>query len=183
MADVRNLQQLVLDRLTELGDRRGPMSTRQAALRSRGQVSYETLRLLAKGEHSGRLEEDTVAGLALALDVPRSRILAAMGQQMLQPLPPFELPKRAQQLSRAQRKVVLAVVEGLLSSYEHGREAAVQVPPGSGKTGTLTRLLDGEATAQSTPRAARTGQNRGRARRAELDRQAETPPPAPQDER
>lgn len=124
MADVRNLQQLVADRLAELGDRRGPLSARQAAARAKGKVSYETLRLILRGEHSGKLTDDVVDGLALALDVPRSRVLGAMGRQMHQPLPPFALPARADQLSRAQRKVVLGVIDAILDASEAAQDAA-----------------------------------------------------------
>ncbi len=118
MVDVRNLQELMAERLGVLGDRRGPMSTRQAASRAGGKVSYETLRLLARGDHSGKLTDDTVDGLALALDVPRSRVLAAMGRQMGQSLPPFTLPDRAHQLTRSQRKAVLSVVDAILNAAE-----------------------------------------------------------------
>lgn len=116
MADVRNLQQLVADRLSELGDRRGPLSARQAAARSNGKVSYETLRLLLRGEHSGKLTDDVVEGLSLALDVPRSRVLGAMGRQLEQPLPPFTLPARADLLTRPQRKAVLTVIDAILEA-------------------------------------------------------------------
>lgn len=122
MADVRDLQQLVNDRLHELGDRKGPLSARQAAARANGKVSYETLRLIARGDHSGKLTDETVDGLALALDVPRSRVLAAMGLALTQPLPPFMLPDRANRLTRPQRKVVLSVVDAILGAVAEAAE-------------------------------------------------------------
>lgn len=123
MADVTDLQKLVTERLAELGDRRGPLSTRQAALRSDGLISYETLRLLAEGQHSGRLKDDTVAGLALALDVPRSKVLAAMGRSITQPLGRFELPERADYLTRPQRRAVLSVIDAILGAAQVPGEA------------------------------------------------------------
>lgn len=122
MTDVRDLQQLVSDRLHELGDKRGPLSARQAAARANGKVSYETLRLIMRGDHSGKLTDEVVDGLALALDVPRSRVLAAMGRAMTQPLPPFTLPDRANRLTRPQRKVVLSVVDAILGAAEDVEE-------------------------------------------------------------
>lgn len=165
MSDVRDLQQLVNDRLAELGDRRGPLSTRQAALRSDGKVSYETLRLLARGEHSGKISDETVAGLAFALDVPRSRVLAAMGRSITQPLPKFELPEKADQLTRAQRKVVLSVVDGLLSAYEQGREdeAEVQARDQGRPAARLRAVASGQRSAEAQQEA-RTKARRARGR-------------------
>jgi hypothetical protein len=57
--DVNELQDLMLRRLAELGVPGAPMSIRQATERARGLVSYEILRKVARGEHSGRITDST----------------------------------------------------------------------------------------------------------------------------
>ncbi|WP_460460953.1 hypothetical protein, partial [Angustibacter peucedani] len=103
MKDVGDLQQLVERRLRELGDRRGPMPTRRAAARSEGKVSYETLRLLKIGRHSGAITHEVAQGIALALDVPVRTVLQVAGQRI--PLGPFVLPPRAETLTKSERAV------------------------------------------------------------------------------
>src|SRR4051794_41277692 len=62
MGDVSDLQQLVESRLREMGDHRGPLSTRQAAARAGGKVSYETLRLIPTGRTSGSIRQGVAEG-------------------------------------------------------------------------------------------------------------------------
>lgn len=116
MEPVTTLQHLVLDRLRDLGDRSGPLSTRLAARRSGGKVSYETLRKIARGEHSGDISDDVAQGIALALEVPLSQVHAAAGQRPA--LGRFELPRRADRLTAAERRTVIAVVDSLLNARE-----------------------------------------------------------------
>jgi len=116
---VGDLQQLVERRLRELGDHRGPMPTRRAAARSQGKVSYETLRLLKLGQHSGAISSEVAEGLALALDVPLTTVLEVAGQRI--PLGPFVLPKRAETLTKAERAVVLSVVDAILGAATQER--------------------------------------------------------------
>jgi hypothetical protein len=125
--DVGDLQQLVDRRLRELGDHRGPMPTRRAAARSGGKVSYETLRLLKLGQHSGSISAEVAEGLALALDVPLSTVLQVAGQRI--PLGPFLLPKRAETLTKSERAVVLSVVDAILSAADQDRSAAGALRP------------------------------------------------------
>ena len=134
MGDVSDLQQLVESRLREMGDHRGPLSTRQAAARAGGKVSYETLRLIRTGRHSGSISQDVAEGLALALDVPLTRVLAVAGRRI--PQGPFVLPKRAEALTKSERNVVLSVVDAILDAAgqnrapaEHASSAATQEPP------------------------------------------------------
>lgn len=114
-----DLQQLVDRRLRELGDHRGPMSTRRAAAQSGGRVSYETLRLLKIGRHSGAITHEVAEGLALALDLPIATVLQVAGQRI--PLGPFVLPARAETLTKSERAVVLSVVDAILQAAEHDR--------------------------------------------------------------
>jgi hypothetical protein len=122
MGDVSDLQQLVESRLREMGDHRGPLSTRQAAARAGGKVSYETLRLIRTGRHSGSISQDVAEGLALALDVPLTRVLAVAGRRI--PQGPFVLPKRAEALTKSERNVVLSVVDAILDAAGQNRAPA-----------------------------------------------------------
>src|SRR5215213_288767 len=156
MSDVSDLQQLVETRLRELGDHRGPLSTRQAAARAGGKVSYETLRLIRTGRHSGSISQDVAEGLALALDVPLTKVLAVAGRRI--PQGPFVLPKRAEALTKSERGVVLSVVDAILDAAAQRRAATEQLrsvaaegelPGGSG---------EGARTAAETARRVRRGE-------------------------
>jgi hypothetical protein len=164
VTDVRDLQQLVEARLADLGDRRGPLSARAAAARSEGKVSYETLRLIARGEHSGKLSDDTVAGLALALDVPRSQVLAAMGRTMSGPMRPFEAPDRWQRLTHRQRQLVVSVGDALLAAYEQGREDEAEANVRRAGEDAAPKRLRAVASGQRSPEAQ--AEARAKARRA-----------------
>lgn len=82
-------------------------------------VSYETLRLLKLGRHSGAITHEVAEGLALALDLPVATVLQVAGQRI--PLGPFELPARAETLTKAERAAVLAVVDAILQAAEQDR--------------------------------------------------------------
>ncbi len=116
-----DLQQLVMTRLAELGIPRRPMSYRAAAARSHGLISHGTIGRIARGEHTGTLEEETIDGLSLAMDLPRARIERAAGLYRERPAEPFVLPPRASRLTRREREVVLGVVDALLTAAERGR--------------------------------------------------------------
>ncbi|ANZ21692.1 hypothetical protein SNOUR_42320 [Streptomyces noursei ATCC 11455] len=111
-----DLQKLVLARLAELGSARRPLSYRAAAARSQGHISHGTIGRIARGQHTGALEDETLDGLALALDVPRTHIEKAAGIFRERPLQPFTLPPRASRLSHSEREVVLSVVDALLAA-------------------------------------------------------------------
>lgn len=115
---VNELQDLVLRRLAELGTPGSPMSIRQATERARGLVSYEILRKLARGEHSGRIADSTAEGLALALDVPAATVYQAA--RVPRPLSRWQWPARFDRLDPAQRRLVEDVAAALLESYEKG---------------------------------------------------------------
>lgn len=102
------LQELVVNRMNELG-----LSFRGVAQRSGGLVSHGTVNNIALGRHSGVFDDDTLRGVALGLDLPLSKVREAAGRQRDQPSE-FRLPKKANQLSPADRKAILAMVDALL---------------------------------------------------------------------
>lgn len=106
------LQDLVLRRLAELGDTETPLSVRQATERAQGLLSFESLRRIARGEHSGRISDRVAEGLSLALGVPAAEIYDAAGVQA--PLSPWELPQTFDRLDREERALVEDVARGLL---------------------------------------------------------------------
>lgn len=117
------LQDLILTRLQQLGDRTGPMSAREAARRAEGLVSFETIRNLARGgRHRGRITDRTAQGLAIALQVPVERIYEAAGAPP--PGGPWEWPNRFRRLNPAQRGLVEDVAAALLDAYEQGQSDA-----------------------------------------------------------
>lgn len=115
---VNELQDLVLRRLDALGDRTGPMSTRAAAERSNGSVSYETLRGIARGTHSGKITDRTAEGISRALDVPVAEVYAAA--HVPRPQTRWRWPERFDRLDAAQRRLVEDVAGSLLEAYEKG---------------------------------------------------------------
>ena len=154
---VGDLQQLVERRLRELGDHRGPMPTRRAAARSEGKVSYETLRLLKLGQHSGAISPEVAEGLALALDVPLATVLEVAGQRI--PLGAFVLPKRAETLTKAERAVVLSVVDAILSAAGQDRSAAESLRPVAKDGARSGGTRAGSQRAGATARRVRKGQD------------------------
>lgn len=111
------LSDLVLERLAELGTPGSPMSLRQAAGRSRGMLSYETMRNISRGEF-GRITDRTAEGLSLALDVPVQQIYDTA--RVPRPQTRWLLPERFDRLDPAQRRLVEDVASALLESYEKG---------------------------------------------------------------
>lgn len=114
---VNALSDLVLERLAELGTPGSPMSLRQAAARSRGMLSYETMRNISRGEF-GRITDRTAEGLSLALDVPVQQIYDTA--RVPRPQTRWLLPERFDRLDPAQRRLVEDVASALLESYEKG---------------------------------------------------------------
>lgn len=117
-ANVNELQDLMLRRLAELGTPGSPMSLRRATERARGLVSYEIIRKISHGDHSGRIEDNTAQGLAMALDVPIQEVYNAA--RVPRPLSRWALPPRFDRLDMAQRRVVEDVAAALLDAYEKG---------------------------------------------------------------
>lgn len=117
---VDRLQELVLTRLNDLGTKGRPLSARQAALRSAGGVSYDTLYSIANGRHTGRLRDDTARGLADALDVPVERVYAAAG--VPRPQTRWQPHERFDRLTFEQRKLLESMAAALLEAEQRGYE-------------------------------------------------------------
>ena len=109
------LRRLVRDGTREAG------SYRLLAARSGGLVSVSTLNSIATGKHAGRLSEATLRGIAAAVDRPATEVAALVGVELADELPPFVLPRRADRLTQPQRRVVVAVVDAILTAAEAER--------------------------------------------------------------
>lgn len=162
MADVSDLQKLVERRLIELGDHRGPLPTRRAAARAEGKVSYETLRLIKIGQHSGSISEEVAEGLALALEVPLDAVLTVAGRRI--PQGPFVLPKRADTLTKSERAAVLSVVDAILEAAAQERGDASATLGALRPVASAGRRRGGSAagarSASATARRVRRGEER-----------------------
>lgn len=91
------------------------LSYREASMRAQGLVSHATINQVARGNIAGSsLTSKTIRGLALALDVSVTDIEKAITESGGKPPVEFKLPKKADKLSPAQRKAVLAFVDALL---------------------------------------------------------------------
>jgi hypothetical protein len=112
---VNPLQTLVSERMAELD-----LTYRRAAAKSGGKVSHATLNSIVTGKHSWRLDESTVEGIALALDVSVEQVREASGQAATSTATRFELPPRADRLGAKERKAVLAMVDALLTAAAAG---------------------------------------------------------------
>lgn len=121
---VNELQDLVLRRLAELGTPGSPMSIREATRRSRDRLNYETLRKLARGEHSGDITDQTAEGISLALDVPIAQVYTAA--RVPRPLSRWQWPAKFDRLDLDDRRVVEEVASALLRAREKGLRDAGQ---------------------------------------------------------
>lgn len=123
MSDVNEtLQELVERRLREMGQRRGRgenLSLREAWMRlpelpnGARAVSYETVRRIRELGHN-KIGDGTADALATMLDVPVDVVLQAAGQRVR--LGKFDLPRRADRLTEAERAAVLGVVDAILEA-------------------------------------------------------------------
>lgn len=117
-----SLAGLVAQRLSDLGDRSGPLSMNAAVNRANGRISYENFRRIARGEHGGQFTDRIAEGLALAIDVPLAEVYRVAG--LPQPTGRWELDRKYDRLSLSERVVVENVAAALLSAYERGRRDA-----------------------------------------------------------
>jgi hypothetical protein len=106
------LQRLVQDAARTAG------GYRNLARRSGGLVSVSTLNNIATGRHSGRLTDDSIRGIALAIGRSADDIARIAGTELTDELPPFVLPKRANRLTQPQRRVIVSVVDAILSAAD-----------------------------------------------------------------
>lgn len=116
---MNQLQVLVLSRLHALGERGKPLPYREAARRSRGAFSHETLASIVSGRHGGGLTDRIAAGLAEVLEVDLDQVYAAAG--VPRPLSRWHLPDRFDRLNHAQRKLIEEMASALLKAYDDGR--------------------------------------------------------------
>lgn len=127
LAGQESLQQLVHRRQREIGGRGGPISTRQVWLRGGGEDhwSYEIVRrIVERGHH--RIGDRVADRLAIALNVPVSKILDAAGQRPRGE--PFQLPARSARLSPTERNILRAVMDAMLGAYADDRPDDETVP-------------------------------------------------------
>lgn len=117
MAGMPELQRRIREAARQAG------GYRSLARRTGGLVSVSTLNNIATGRHSGRLTDPTVHGIALAIDMPAKEVARIAGTQLADELPPFVLPKRANRLTQPQRRVILSVVDAILTATEAGQRA------------------------------------------------------------
>lgn len=112
-------------------------------------VSKETIRMIAVGEHGGDLDEATIDGLAKGLGIDIEQLTDAVGQRPI--LGRFELPRRADRLTLPERRVVLAVIDAILSAARADRSPPANRVPVTAKEAQKVR----EAAASDDRRPAR----------------------------
>lgn len=113
----QSLKLLVANRRAELD-----LSLRAAADKTidrtgRPLISHATISEIERGAHTTNYADRTLQGLALALDLPLSKIREAAGVPVERPTE-FRLPKKANQLTPAEQKAILQMVDALLSLHE-----------------------------------------------------------------
>jgi hypothetical protein len=113
------------------------LSIRGASERSRDGLSYETMRNIARGRHSGRISDRRAQGLATALDVPLSRIYEAA--RVPRPMSTWKWPKRFDRLLPAQRRQVEEFAAALLDAYDRGVRDGTARPPSTRTPGSTGR--------------------------------------------
>lgn len=109
------LRALIRDELARQG-----LSYREAAARAKGLISYSTLNVIATGKHAGEINDRTLSGIALALDVPVRKVREAYGMTGVEPAE-FVLPDRAKYLTAKQRRTVLSMVDAFLDGKHNGK--------------------------------------------------------------
>lgn len=108
------MQELVANRLAELD-----LSYRRAAAKAGGLVSHSTLNQIVLGRvQFENRQEEVLRGIALAIDVPLSKVLEAAGEPPKLPTE-FRLPKKANKLTPKQRKAILTMLDALLEEEGH----------------------------------------------------------------
>lgn len=112
------LRDLVIRRLLELGDGRRPLSYRAAAGRTGGRLGHERIRQIAMGKPLGRISDEVIEGLAMALQVPVSLVYEAAN--MPRPGTRWRWPPKFDRLPDEDRRLVEAMAARLLVLHERG---------------------------------------------------------------
>lgn len=102
-----------LRKLIQAEMKRQGLSFRAAAGRSQGLISHGHLNALAQGKPISRIDDRVLTGIALALDVPVSKVRKAYGTDPVGPVE-FVLPPKSAGLTRKQRDAILAMVDAFL---------------------------------------------------------------------
>jgi hypothetical protein len=119
-----SLAEAVTSQMLKLGGADGPLSLRNAVARSRGRLSTENLRRIARGEHQGNFSDRVAEGLSIALEIPRAEVYRLAG--LPQPKTRWVWDAKYDRLTLAQRAIVEDVASGFLMAYEQGRRDAAQ---------------------------------------------------------
>jgi hypothetical protein len=119
---VADLRDLVVRRLIELGHDGKPLAYKPAGMRSGGRVSGETIRQIVTGQHSGRLSDEKIEGLAMALSVPVGVIYEAA--KVPRPGTRWRWPERFDRLPDEDRRLVEAMASRLLALLERSERGA-----------------------------------------------------------
>ena len=110
--DQVSLAELVATALAAAG-----VSIRETAARTGGAVSYSQIARIARGQ-TARIRPQTMTALSSALGIPIAKLRAANGWDPSSRLTPFVLPERANELSTAERRLVVNVIGALLAAHD-----------------------------------------------------------------
>lgn len=104
------MQKLIGDRLAEQD-----LSYRAAAERANGLISHSSLHQIHVGRSLGPWSDKTLAGVALALDVPLP-VVKKQAQETHPSFTTFTLPAKAKKLNAHQRRLILEMIDMLLQT-------------------------------------------------------------------
>ncbi len=91
------------------------LSLRAVADLSGGMLTASTVHAVELGQRT-TVTDDTIDGLAKALDLPVDLVRKSAGLRRPDTDEPFVLPRKAQRLNRRERQVVLDMVDALLEA-------------------------------------------------------------------
>jgi transcriptional regulator with XRE-family HTH domain len=95
---------------------RKDLSIRDAAARTDGRLSHSQIARICRGE-TAQIQADSLRALSEALNIPITKLRKANGHQPRVPTP-FVLPERANELSVAERRVVVNMIGALLAAHD-----------------------------------------------------------------
>jgi hypothetical protein len=121
---VNPLQALITTRLSEL-----ELSQRAASLRASSLLNSNTIGRILRGE-TLRITDQTVAGLALALDVPQDTVRAA-AEDAANPQRYIDYTENFAKLSPDAQSKVFAVLEEVLAEHEEAERRRKAASPRS----------------------------------------------------
>ena len=95
---------------------RKDLSIRDAAARTDGRLSHSQIARILRSQ-SAHCQPDTLRALSDALNIPITKLRKANGHQARVPTP-FVLPERANELSIAERRVIVNMIGALLAAHD-----------------------------------------------------------------